>query len=149
MSTEYLDKLGPCGVLCEKCFAYDQGPIKFHAEQLKSHLGKFDIYAKRFVELLEEPAFDKYPEFKELLNYFTSVECKGCRKEQCKLFIDCKVRDCHKVQGVDFCFQCPEFPCMNTGFDKHLYKRSVQINLRIKEIGIERYYEEVKNEPRY
>jgi hypothetical protein len=50
---------------------------------------------------------------------------------------------------VDFCFQCPEFPCDNTGFDEHLFKRSVQINLRIQEIGIEKYYEEIRDKPRY
>jgi hypothetical protein len=44
-----------------------------------------------------------------------------------------------------FCYQCPDFPCNNTGFDEHLHKRSVDINNRMKEIGVEKYYEEVKD----
>jgi|GEM_PF-5434450 len=40
-------------------------------------------------------------------------------------------------------------PCDNTGFDKHLYDRSVEINRRIALIGIENYYEEIKDNPRY
>ncbi|WP_236263962.1 hypothetical protein [Dysgonomonas sp. Marseille-P4677] len=67
---ELLDKFGFCGLLCEKCFAYDKEQIKIHAEQLKKNLGEFDNYAKRFVSLLEEPLFEKYPDFKEFIIFF-------------------------------------------------------------------------------
>jgi hypothetical protein len=143
------EKLGPCGIHCGKCFAYTDGTIRKNSIELKKALGNFDVYAQRFADMLNEPVFKKYPDFKELLTYFSTVECKGCRKEKCKLFINCKVRDCHKEKGVAFCFQCSDFPCSNTGFDEHLHKRSVDINIRIKEIGVEKYYEEIKNKPRY
>jgi len=149
MKYDIKNSFGPCGIFCEKCFAFSNGIIKKSSTALENALGNFDIYAERFSELLNEPVFHEYPNFKKLLKYFTSVECNGCRKEQCKLFVNCKVRDCYKIKGVDFCFQCPEFPCNNTGFDEHLYKRSIKINLRIKEIGIEKYYEEIKDTPRY
>ena len=142
-------KLGPCGLSCDKCFAFTEGAIKYHSKELKKHLGNFDVYAHRFVELLDEPVFKKYPEFKAMLDYLSSAECKGCRKESCKLFKSCKVRACHKEKQVDFCFQCDEFPCKNTGFDEHLHKRSVKINQRMKEIGVENYFLEIKNTPRY
>jgi hypothetical protein len=143
------ERLGPCGIHCGKCFAYTDGTIRKSSLELKKALGYFDVYAQRFADLLDEPVFKKYPDFKELLTYFTTVECSGCRKEKCKLLKDCKVRDCHEEKGVDFCFQCPEFPCGNTGFDDHLYKRSVDINRRMQEIGMEEYYEEIKDKPRY
>jgi len=149
MNSNIKDSFGPCGVFCEKCFAFSNGTIKQNSISLENAFGNFDIYAERFSELLDEPVFNEYPKFKKLLHYFTTVECQGCRKEQCKLFVNCKVRDCHKTKGVDFCFQCHEFPCDNTGFDEHLYKRSIQINLKIKEIGIEKYYKEIKDKPRY
>ncbi len=149
MNEEILNKLAPCGILCEKCFAYTDGTIRKSSIELKKALGNFDVYAQRFTELLNEPVFKKYVDFKELLTYFTTAQCNGCRKEACKLFKSCKVRDCHKEKGVDFCFQCAEFPCSNTGFDEHLYKRSVEINRRIREIGVERYYKEVKDRSRY
>ena len=143
------NRLAPCGLHCGKCFAFIDGDIKNYSNKLKEALGNFDIYASRFIDLINEPVFEKYPDFKELLNYFATIECKGCRKEKCKIFKDCKVRDCHELKNVDFCFQCPDFPCNNTGFDQHLYKRSVDINLRMREIGIKEYYNEIKNKPRY
>ncbi len=146
---EILNKLGPCGLSCDKCFAHIDGKIKYHSDQLKKYLGNFDVYAERFVELIDAPVFKKYPDFKEVLEFFTNVECKGCRKEHCKLFKACNVRNCHEEKGVDYCFQCDEFPCSNTGFDEHLHKRSVNINKRMKDIGIEAYFKEIEEKSRY
>lgn len=143
------ERLAPCGLHCGKCFAFIKGDIKNHSIQLKKSLGEFDIYAERFVELLNEPVFNNYNDFKELLDYFTGVDCKGCRKENCKLFKNCKVRSCSEEKGVDFCFECSEFPCKYTGFDEHLRKRSVTINNKMKEIGVEKYFNTIKDKPRY
>lgn len=143
------DRLGPCGLHCGKCFAYVDGDIKNFSNKLKGSLGNFGVYANRFVDLLNEPVFNKYEDFSELLTYFASVNCAGCRKEECKMFSGCKVRTCYEIQNVDFCFQCSKFPCNNIGFDEHLHKRSIDINLRMREIGIEKYYDEIKDMPRY
>lgn len=143
------NRLGPCGLHCGKCFAFVDGDIKNFSNKLKDSLGDFSVYANRFVDLIDEPVFKKYADFSELLTYFASVDCAGCRKEKCKIFKGCKVRDCHEKQNVDFCFQCSDFPCDHTGFDQHLHKRSVDINRRMKEIGIENYYNEIKDKPRY
>jgi hypothetical protein len=149
MDKTFLDKFGPCGILCEKCFAFENGPIRQNAEQLKYHLGEFDVYARRFVSLLDEPVFSKYPDFKEVLNLFSANNCKGCRKQQCHLFTECKVRQCYKDKEVDYCFQCSDFPCDNTGFDENLKQRWLILNRRIREIGLESYYDEIKDKPRY
>jgi hypothetical protein len=146
---EIINKLGPCGLSCEKCFSYVNGNIKFHSMELAKFLGSFDRYAERFVTMLDEPVFEKYPDFKEMLDYFTKVECLGCRQEECKLFKNCNVKECSKNMRVDFCFECDKFPCNETGFDEHLRKRWLNINNRMKEIGIENYYEEIKELPRY
>ncbi len=148
-SNDILNRLAPCGLHCGKCFAFIDGDIKKSSRQLKESLGNFENYAKRFVDLLEEPVFTKYPDFKGLLDYFTTVECKGCRNEKCLLFKDCKIRECHQSKEVDYCFQCNEFPCNHTGFDQHLYKRFVEINQRMKVVGVEQYYKEIKDKPRY
>ena len=144
-----LNRLAPCGLHCGKCFAFVDGDIRRSSKELKESLGDFDVYAQRFVNLLEEPVFNKYPDFKEMLSYFASVECGGCRKESCKIFKECKVRSCHIEKNVDFCFQCSAFPCNNTGFDPNLQKRSVDANMKMKEVGVEQYYNEIKNKPRY
>lgn len=147
---EFIKKrLAPCGLHCGKCFAFTEGDIRYHSRQLKDSLGNFDVYAERFTELLDEPVFFKYPAFKEFLTHLSAANCKGCREEQCKLFKSCRVRACSEEKNVDFCFQCNEFPCGQTGFDGHLYQRHVTINERMREIGVERYYEEVKDLSRY
>ncbi len=146
---EIKKRLAPCGLHCAKCYTFKEGDIALTSAKLEQLLGNFDVYAERFVDMLNGSVFKKYPDFKIMLQHFSNAECKGCRAENCKLFQDCKVRSCHESKGVDFCFQCPEFPCNNTGFDKHLYDRSVAINYRMKEIGVEGYYEEIKDKPRY
>jgi len=115
-----MEKFGPCGLLCEKCFAYEKGSIKYHAEQLKANLGDFDVYAQRFVTLLEKPVFDKYQEFKEMLIVFSEGGCLGCRKQDCHLFKGCGVKQCYKEKKADYCHHCNDFPCNNTGFDENL-----------------------------
>lgn len=142
-------RLAPCGLHCGKCFAFIDGDIANYSNLLKKSLGEFDIYAQRFVEMLEEPVFEKYSDFKELLHYFSTAKCGGCRVEKCKIFKGCKVRDCAEKRKVDFCFQCSDFPCNTTGFDKNLNERSVNINLQMKEVGVEKYYNEIKDKPRY
>ncbi len=142
-------KLGPCGLLCEKCFAFADGPIKKSSVELKKALGNFDQYAGRFVELLHEPGFSGYKDFKILLNIFTEAECRGCRLDGCKLFTGCKVKGCSIDKNVDYCFQCGFFPCDNTGFDENLKKRWISIQDRMREIGIEQYYNDIKDKPRY
>lgn len=47
--------LAPCGLSCEKCFAHVAGDIRKYSRLLKEKLGNFDIYAKGFETLLEEP----------------------------------------------------------------------------------------------
>lgn len=146
---QILEKLGPCGLNCSQCFANCNGNIKKQSNGLKESLGNFDIYAQRFAELLNEPVFKKYPDFKEMLTYFGNVTCKGCRNDECKLFAGCNVKQCSKDHSVDFCYECNEFPCKKHGFDEHLEKRWISINTQMKEIGIESYYKEIEDKPRY
>jgi len=138
--------LAPCGLSCLKCMAYTDGEIRHHATELKRLLGSFDIYAERFSEFM--PVFAKYPSFKEVLAIFLTSDCKGCRNGDC-IYPNCGVAACYKDKGVDFCFQCDDFPCDHTNFDQHLQKRWLKMNQRMNEIGVEAYYEETKDQPRY
>ena len=150
MKTEQIkDCLAPCGLCCETCFAHVNGDIRKYSLKLKEKLGNFQINAKRFETLLDNPIFKKYIDFKEMLDYFASENCKGCRNEQCKLFKDCGVRPCHQEKQIDFCYQCDKFPCNKTNFDAGLYKGLVMINEKIKKIGIENFYEKTRIRPRY
>ena len=43
---ELLNFLAPCGLSCQKCFAYTKGEISMHSKELQKLLGNFDIYAE-------------------------------------------------------------------------------------------------------
>lgn len=144
---EIVKVLAPCGLNCNKCFAFDAGEIQHHAMKLKTLLGSFDKYAERFVRLVD-PVFDNYPAFKKLLDHLTLGDCRGCRKGECK-YAGCGVITCHREKGVDFCFQCEDFPCEKSHFDPHLKERWILMNERMKEVGVEAYFEESRNAPRY
>lgn len=141
--------IAPCGLCCETCFAHVNGDIRKLSIQLKEKLGNFHINAKRFETLLDEPIFEKYADFKEMLDYLAAENCHGCRNEQCRLFKNCGVRLCHQNKGVDFCYQCDEFPCDRTNFDESLYKGWMTINEIIRKKGIKTYSEKAKMRPRY
>jgi|Deesub1362B_J571_1020462.scaffolds.fasta_scaffold00001_860 hypothetical protein len=143
---EILQTLAPCGLNCCKCFAFAEGEIRILSERLQELLGDFDRYAERFAEFL--PVFKNYSSFKKLLHFFSQGDCLGCRNGTCK-YPDCGVIKCYKKKKVDFCYQCDEFPCRKTNFDPDLEMRWIQMNTRMKEIGIEAYYEESRLLPRY
>ena len=144
---EILDVLAPCGLNCRKCFAYSSGETRFHSIKLRESLGNFDSYAQRFLELIH-PVFEVYPYFKSMLTYFSEGDCKGCRNGTCK-YLDCGVFVCYRKKGVDFCFQCDEFPCKKTNFDPDLERRWIQMSTRMKEIGVELFLKETKDLSRY
>jgi hypothetical protein len=143
---DILRYLAPCGLSCLKCFAFKDGKIAAHSKHLQQLLGNFDIYAERFSKFL--PQFKHYQEFKRLLAYLANPDCTGCRTGTCK-YPNCGVVVCYKEKGVDFCFQCSEFPCDKTNFDPHLHDRWVQMNERMNAIGVEAYFEETKDLCRY
>ena len=145
---EILAFLGPCCLNCRKCVFYSNGEIREHSVKLKELFGSFDNYAERFSKLID-PIFNNYPKFKELLEFLTHTDCKGCRNQTCAVYPDCGVVDCYKKKSVDFCFQCDEFPCEKTNFDPDLKRRWIQINNRAKKIGIEAYCKESMGLPRY
>ena len=143
---EILKILSPCGLNCRKCMANTAGDIKKHSIALKELLGSFDRYAQRFQSFLQ--AFSNYPQFKKLLAFFNKADCEGCRSGQCK-YPGCGVMKCFVEKGVDFCFQCDEFPCEKTNFDPDLERRWIEMNTRMRKIGVEAYYEETKDMCRY
>jgi hypothetical protein len=143
---EILRDLAPCGLSCRKCFANTTGDIATLSTQLQEKLGDFGIYAERFSGFL--PVFEDYPAFEGLLSYLAEGHCDGCRQGTC-LYPNCGVSTCYGEKGVDFCFQCDEFPCDKTNFDPHLERRWRLMNERMREIGVEAYYEETKDQPRY
>ncbi len=138
--------LAPCGLSCAKCLAKDDGGIALGSRELLRLLTNFERHAERFAAM--NPVFAKYGAFQDMLTYFAAGSCKGCRQGEC-LHKGCRVTSCVKTKGVDFCFQCAEFPCANTGFDPFLERRWRTMNERMRDVGVEAFHNETKDLPRY
>jgi hypothetical protein len=149
VKTDYavtLQELAPCGLDCARCFGYAGGEIKALAAALLDRLGNFEPVASRLCGVV--PALQDYARFQELLNMMAAASCPGCRAGGGR-FPPCAAKTCFREQGVDFCYQCAEYPCERNQFDPDLLRRWRWMNDRMAKIGVEAYYHEQKKKPRY
>ncbi|MEW6184062.1 MAG: DUF3795 domain-containing protein [Bacillota bacterium] len=141
-----LGELAPCGLDCSRCARYGGGEIKKLAAELIKRLEGFEKAAAKIGDFV--PALKGYPQFREILNFFTQADCSGCRYGEAP-FPLCAAKTCFKEKGVDFCFQCGEYPCERNRFHPELHDHWRHSNDRMKEIGVEAYHQEQKKKPRY
>ena len=94
------------------------------------------------------PALGGYDRFKAVLDFFTEANCMGCRAGGAGM-PSCAARNCFKEQGVDFCFQCDEYPCARNDYPENLERRWRAANDRMVEVGAEQFYQESLSKPRY
>ena len=95
-----------------------------------------------------QPEFAGYPVFRTVLDLLSRGDCTGCRGQGC-LFQACEVTRCVREQGVDFCFECAEFPCDRHGMPEPLAARWQANNERMKMIGVEAFHNNIREKPRY
>ena len=145
---EIIEIIAPCGLDCLKCVAYTNGMIQKTSKELQKLLGNFEGYAQKYSKFY--PAFQDYEAFNRMLQYLAEPRCDGCRKGHC-LYENCGVATCDKIASGQyaFCFECEEFPCDKSGFHPDLKDRWTKRNHRMGEVGVEPYYEESKDIPRY
>lgn len=111
----------PCGIDCFNCEVFE----KNLTEQVRG------IMAERLGLRPEE------------------VACRGCREQQgCRLhWKSCDTLDCVLSKGVEFCFQCGEFPCTllqpaADGAGTYPHNMKVFNLCRMKRVGVEKWAEE-------
>jgi len=144
---EVLKRLAPCGLDCSRCADYEHGEIRDLSAKLLQTLGNnYDRVAK--MKSGKKPVFQDYSIFKEILISFSQASCSGCRGENVLCLIECTAKTCYKEKGIDFCFQCTNYPC-DKQFSGKLRDRWKAINDRMKEIGAVEYYFEQLKLPRY
>jgi len=144
---EVVKRLAPCGLDCTRCADYESGEIKNLSLRLLELLGNYGRLAK--IKAGAEPVFGDYPQFSALLTRFSRSSCSGCRGENVQCPIICKVKTCHKEKGVNFCFQCADYPC-NSQYDSLLLReRWRKLNDRMNEVGVVEFYLEQCRLPRY
>lgn len=143
---EAVRRLAPCGLDCSRCADCAGGEIQQLSGRLAGLLGGYARVARIKQEKL--PVFAGYPQCEEMLRTFAQAACGGCRDDDCLCPIPCVVRPCTRGKGIDFCFQCGEFPCAQD-VNAQIRARWLANNTRMKEIGAEAFCEEQSQRPRY
>jgi hypothetical protein len=143
---DLLRRIAPCGLDCGRCLDNPDSPIVFHARELRRELGGFGRRATFFAAL--DPSFAVYADFERMLDRLGRGGCRGCRAGAC-LFADCRVKDCVKEQGVDFCFACERFDACDPGLPPALAERWRANNQRMREGGLLEYARWLDGQPRY
>jgi len=146
MTPELLNRLAPCGLDCKRCTRFIEGEARHSALKLKEALTGFEKMAPRVADKV--PALAHYQEFLAVLDFLSTVDCVGCRAGGSTLPF-CAARTCFREKGVDFCFQCDEYPCQRNQFPANLAERWRAYNDRMKAVGVEAFHEEQLKKPRY
>jgi len=98
--------------------------------------------------IAESQNVSNYDEFVKVLQWLASQDkpCNGCRYGGgWSWWPDCPVRDCVIQKGLDFCYQCSDFPCNELKEEPLLaHKKSIiEVNNQIKSLGIEKYADQL------
>lgn len=154
---EILDAIAPCSLCCYTCPAKKNGVIENTAKQLLNYHKGYYNFLCRVVKSKRKIKVDKI--FVEELEKKTIGHCKGCRSGKHSRFcIDgCFIFDCTTTHGVDFCGECHEFPCekakalfhTSKSYSDNVLSDYIQGNMRIKEVGVEKYYKEITARSHY
>jgi hypothetical protein len=143
---EIVERLAPCGIDCERCVMCARGRVKNLATGLTEALEGFENMAPTVVDRM--PRLREYQQFSDILALFTEADCPGCRGGGPPLPF-CAARTCFREQGVDFCFHCAEYPCERNAYPENLALRWRACNDRMREVGVEEFYQESLERPRY
>jgi len=140
--------VAPCGLDCSRCISCTEGRSVQLSRELLELLGEnFHAYAARLQAI--NPALAEYPQFRRVLESLAQDRCGGCRSGTRVCLPSCNVMSCTSAKGVEFCFQCDEYPCTNTGLPEPVLKKWRTQNDRMREIGIDGYRRELAETPRY
>ena len=141
-----VSEFSPCGKDCSRCVSYKNGQVVKLSLALKEALTNFEHKAEKQKHF--NPLFNCYPDFIALLDYFSNGQCEGCRYTSTPS-PGCSIRSCHKEHQVNFCAECPNFPCSPQMYTPELINEWLSNNKHIIENGIEAFYKEEKAKPRY
>lgn len=151
--------IAPCGLYCGTCAFFHESEIRKTVLHLKGLLDGFDYIAKIYEKVA--PELKDYTKFMKVLEYFGKQDCRGCRfgggKEHGAACMPetCTMILCPSEKGLDFCYQCSDFPCeivpyiMKKSKNEGLIDIWLRCNKRMKKIGLNRFLKEKKSEPRY
>lgn len=143
---QIIKELAPCGLDCSRCVSYANGEIAALSASLLEKLSGFEKMAAVMKNF--EPLFNNYEDFTALLVHFSKASCQGCRNGAvCNNM--CAAKECHKTEHVNFCFECPHYPCDKNHFNDQLKQKWLSNNDSMKKDGVEAFYIQQKSQSRY
>ncbi len=154
ISEKILKSVAPCSMFCSTCTGCKYGEISLHATELLKLLEGHEEFLDKNLKAQYRDRLDEFRIFQKRLKKFANPKCGGCRNggsSGCSIK-GCIIPECVKEHNIDFCAECPEFPCQkvnNSNFKETTIKKWLDGTQKIKEMGIEKYYEEYKNVPHY
>lgn len=138
----------PCGLDCGRCVMCSHGKVAENARAIRGVLGpNFARYAAFLQDM--QPALVHYPAFAELLDAMAEGCCEGCRDREMPCHASCRVPECTRAHGVDWCGLCPDFPCTGTGLPERLVEKWREANTIIRDAGVDAWLRELAERPRY
>ena len=149
-----LKAVAPCSMFCSTCTGCKYGDISIHAKELLRLLDGHKEFLDKNLKKEYRHKLDEFIIFQKKLKKYANPKCNGCREggaTGCSIK-GCFINECTKEHKVNFCGECALFPCNkvnNKIFKENVIKKWYEGNARIKEIGIEAYYEERKDNPHY
>jgi hypothetical protein len=144
---EMIERIAPCGIDCGRCAFFSAGPVKRASRELSENLRGFEHLAQAMSEAV--PALGKYADFAAVLEFLTQGRCDGCRAGGQAGFPGCRAKTCVQEQDAAFCHECARFPCEDNRYPPSLKQRWLENNLRIREKGLEAFFQEQLEKPRY
>lgn len=149
-----LQTIAPCSMFCSTCTGCRYGQISYHAKELLTLLEGHEEFLDKNLKDGYRHKLDEFRIFKKKLTKYANPKCSGCRNSRARgcSIKDCIIPDCTKEHKVDFCAECPEFPCNKV--NESIYKKTtidkwLKGNKQIKELGIKEYYKINKDKPHY
>lgn len=151
---QILDCVAPCSLLCYSCPGFTRGVTFELSSKLYNYFeGFYEFQVKYLPEEFKSRA-DLFKKFEEYLLRFTKPKCNGCRHNPNpeSSIKGCFIFECTQEHGVDYCGECSIFPCSKvdtTLFNPDVYNRWIKGNKRIREVGVEQFFEEEKDKSHY
>lgn len=151
---EILKNIAPCSMFCSTCTGCQYGQISYHAKELLNLLEGHEEFLDKNLKTNYRYKLDEFRIFKKKLQKYAYPKCHGCRNGRangCSIK-NCLIPDCTKEHQVNFCADCPEFPCNKV--NDSIYKPTtidkwLKGNTKIKEEGLSKYYHQNKDNPHY
>ena len=159
MSTrsDLLEYVAPCSLLCYTCPAYEDGVISKHSRDLCKYFEGYYDFNKANLPDKYRSWLKEFESFYKRLKRYSHGSCIACRNNPSAgsgCIENCIVPSCTRENKVDFCGECPNFPCERgkeffKNINKEILSDWIEGNKSIKAVGIKQYFEEKKEISHY